>query len=69
MAEQFIAPNATFESILSALSSYFLVDSDDACLRWIRKTMRRNDLREKMNRWRKEWQGFVEDGSAPNRVT
>lgn len=68
-AEEFTGPAASFESILSSLSSYFLVDSDDLLLRWIRKALRKADLRTKMAAWRVEWQGFVADGSAPRRVT
>ncbi|KAL8287518.1 hypothetical protein RQP46_003376 [Phenoliferia psychrophenolica] len=67
--EDFTNPDASFESILSSLSSYFLVSSDDAILRWIRKALRRADLRLKIKDWREEWQGFVKDGSAPRRVT
>lgn len=67
--EQFTASNASFESILSALSSYFLVESEDALLRWIRKVMRRTELRRQITGWREEWQGFVKDGSAESRTT
>ncbi|KAK4699309.1 hypothetical protein P7C70_g6952, partial [Phenoliferia sp. Uapishka_3] len=67
--DDFASPDASFESILSTLSSYFLVDSDDALLRWIRKALREKNLRTKMEGWRKEWRGFVEDGSADKRVT
>lgn len=69
MIDQFTAANASFESILSALSSYFLVESDDALLRWIRKILRREDLRKKMKEWRLEWKGFVQDGSWSKRTT
>ncbi|ORY87450.1 rab-GTPase-TBC domain-domain-containing protein [Leucosporidium creatinivorum] len=67
--KQFTAPDASFESILSVLSSYFFVESDDALLRWIRKTLRMKDLRNKITGWRKEWKGFVADGSASRKVT
>jgi hypothetical protein len=66
---QFTAADASFESILSSLSSYFFVESDDALLRWIRKTLRMKDVRGKIQDWRREWQGFVKDGSAQRRVT
>ncbi|GAA5861048.1 hypothetical protein JCM1840_003062 [Sporobolomyces johnsonii] len=66
---EFTAASASFESILSSLSSYFFVESDDALLRWIRKTLRLRGLREKMNAWRIEWRGFVADGSSARRVT
>lgn len=67
--EEFTASNASFESILSALTSYFLVDSDDALLLWIRKLSLRKDLRRKMVVWRREWQGYVADGSSESRLT
>ncbi|GAA6005608.1 TBC domain-containing protein [Rhodotorula paludigena] len=52
----FTASSASFESIVSSLSAYFLVESDDALLRWIRKTLRIKGLRDKMKSWRAEWQ-------------
>ncbi|SGY13701.1 BQ5605_C010g05949 [Microbotryum silenes-dioicae] len=67
--DSFTLPSASFESILSTLSSYFFVESDDGLLRWIRKTLRLKGVRQKMCDWRVEWQGFVEDGSADRRVT
>lgn len=56
VADDFTGPSASFESIVSSLSAYFLVESDDALLRWIRKTLRIKGLRDKMNSWRAEWQ-------------
>ncbi|KAI5479155.1 GTPase activating protein [Pseudohyphozyma bogoriensis] len=67
--DQFAPPKATFESILSTLSSYFIVEDDDALMRWIRKTLRRKDLRKKMAAWREEWKGFVREGTASRLVT
>ncbi|GAA5891792.1 hypothetical protein JCM6882_006209 [Rhodosporidiobolus microsporus] len=66
---EFASPSASFESILSLLSSYFFVESDDALLRWIRKTLRLKGLRDKMAGWRKEWQGFVADGTSAGKTT
>lgn len=68
-ADDFTSANASFESILSRLSSYFFVESDDALLRWIRKTLRLKGLREKMKAWRTEWQGFVRDGTSEGRLS
>lgn len=67
--DDFTGPDASFESILSRLSSYFYVESDDALLRWIRKTLRVKGLREKMKAWRTEWQGFVRDGTSEGRIS
>ncbi|GAA5867012.1 hypothetical protein JCM8547_008408 [Rhodosporidiobolus lusitaniae] len=66
---EFISPSASFESVLTRLSSFFFVESDDALLRWIRKTLRLKGLRSKMNDWRREWQGFVRDGTSAGKVT
>ena len=66
---QFTSTTASFESVLSILSSYFFVESDDALLRWIRKTLRMKDVRAKMRLWRAEWQGFVRDGTANQHMT
>ncbi|BGP49011.1 hypothetical protein JCM10450v2_004890 [Rhodotorula kratochvilovae] len=52
---EFTAPSASFEDIQTTLSGYFFVESDDALLRWIRKTLRLKGLREKMRAWRAEW--------------
>ncbi|GAA6002874.1 hypothetical protein JCM10207_001877 [Rhodosporidiobolus poonsookiae] len=65
----FTSPSSSFESILSRLSSYFFVESDDALLRWIRKTIRTKAIKDKMTAWRKEWQGFVADGTSGSKVT
>ncbi|GAA5836676.1 hypothetical protein JCM11251_002694 [Rhodosporidiobolus azoricus] len=65
---EFSSPSASFESILSLLSSYFFVESDDALLRWIRKTLRLKGLKQKMSGWRKEWQGFVADGTSGSKM-
>ncbi|TNY19413.1 rab-GTPase-TBC domain-containing protein [Rhodotorula diobovata] len=52
---EFTAPNASFESILTTLGGYFFVESDDALLRWLRKTLRLKGLRDKMRMWRDEY--------------
>ncbi|GAA6032529.1 hypothetical protein JCM8097_004801 [Rhodosporidiobolus ruineniae] len=67
--QDFTSPSASFESILSRLSSYFFVESDDALLRWIRKTLRLKGLRGRMSAWREEWRGFVRDGTSGDKVT
>lgn len=55
LADEFTAPNASFESILTTLGGYFFVESDDALLRWLRKTLRLKGLRDKMRMWRDEY--------------
>ncbi|GAA5890532.1 hypothetical protein JCM8208_004904 [Rhodotorula glutinis] len=52
---EFTTPNASFESILTTLGGYFFVESDDALLRWVRKTLRLKGLRDKVKTWRAEY--------------
>ncbi|KAH8917642.1 RabGAP/TBC [Atractiella rhizophila] len=67
--EQFVSEDASFESILSMLSSFFVIEDEDSFLRWIRKLLQMKVLRAKMDEWRTEWKGFVESGEARNRMT
>ncbi|KAM0752967.1 RabGAP/TBC [Meredithblackwellia eburnea MCA 4105] len=62
-------PNADFETILSSLSSFFIIEDDDSLMRWVRKVFYRDDMSKKLALWRLEWRGFVVDGSASKRVT
>ncbi|KAM0789326.1 hypothetical protein ACM66B_000162 [Microbotryomycetes sp. NB124-2] len=52
---QFTSADASFEDILSMLSSYFEVESNDALMRWIRKTLRMKGIRQRLAQWRAEW--------------
>ena len=63
-ADLLSAPNATFESILSLLSSYFVAEDDDALLRWIRKMYHQPGLKGRMGAWRQEWHGLVREGKS-----
>ncbi|OCF37837.1 GTPase activating protein [Kwoniella heveanensis BCC8398] len=58
------SPQATFESILSLLSSYFVAEDEDAFMRWIRKVLNQKPVREKMDAWRTEWAGLVREGKS-----
>lgn len=58
------APTATFESILSLLSSYFVAEDEDKLMRWIRRMLRSPGVREKMDGWRQEWSGLVREGKT-----
>ncbi|ORY35439.1 putative GTPase activating protein [Naematelia encephala] len=58
------APTATFESILSLLSSYFVAEDEDALMRWIRKMINSPGMRDKISMWRKEWLGLVQQGKS-----
>ncbi|WWC90808.1 uncharacterized protein L201_005745 [Kwoniella dendrophila CBS 6074] len=56
------SPKATFESILSLLSSYFVIEDEDSLMRWIRKVINQSDIRTKMNQWRLDWHELVKQG-------
>jgi hypothetical protein len=55
---------ATFESILSLLSSYFVAEDEDALLRWIQKTLDQPGFRERLNGWRVDWHKLVKEGKS-----
>ncbi|WVR07432.1 hypothetical protein IAU60_004473 [Kwoniella sp. DSM 27419] len=58
------APNATFESILSLLSSYFVAEDEDVLMRWIRKMINQQGVKAKMDGWRVEWARLVKEGKS-----
>ena len=58
------APTATFESILSHLSSYFVAEDDDVLMRWIRKMINQPGMRDMIGRWRRDWLKMVEEGKS-----
>ncbi|WVW85735.1 hypothetical protein I302_107773 [Kwoniella bestiolae CBS 10118] len=58
------SPKATFESILSLLSSYFVAEDEDALMRWIRKVVGQPETKNKMTFWREEWKSLVEHGKS-----
>ncbi|KAL7413329.1 rab-GTPase-TBC domain-containing protein [Mrakia frigida] len=53
---------ASFETILSLLSSFFIPEDDDAFMAWVQATLALKGLRGKMDQWRGEWRGFVTEG-------
>jgi len=62
------APGATFESILSLLSSYYVPEDEDAMLQWMRKMLWTSGTRERIAFWRREWRGFVERGEEGDKL-
>ncbi|WWD18988.1 hypothetical protein CI109_103445 [Kwoniella shandongensis] len=58
------AKNATFESILSLLSSYFVAEDEDVMMRWIRKMLNQPGTKTKMDAWRAEWHVLVKEGKS-----
>jgi len=60
--DNLLSPRASFESILSLLSSFFVMENEDEFMGWIRKAMRNRQLRRDIDRWREEWKEKVKNG-------
>ncbi len=58
------AAEATFESILSLLSSYFVIEDEDVLMRWVQKMLHQPGVVERMNGWRRDWAQLVEQGKS-----
>ncbi|KAL7423424.1 hypothetical protein Q5752_001004 [Cryptotrichosporon argae] len=58
------APTANFESILSLLSSFYVVEDEDRMLRWMRKLLWAKSTRARVAAWRDEWRALVRDGKS-----
>jgi hypothetical protein len=58
LQENLSSREASFETILSLLSSFFVPDDDDGFLRWIHATLALKGIRERMDGWRTEWRSF-----------
>jgi hypothetical protein len=56
------APTATFESILSLLSSYFVAEDEDKLMRWIKRMIHQPGIKQRMDGWRAEWQSLIREG-------
>jgi hypothetical protein len=54
--------SATFETILSLLSSFFVPEDDDVLLEWIEKVMSDKKTRANMQQWRADWRQLVATG-------
>lgn len=60
--EHIVAPGATFESILSLLSSFFVPADEDALLAWMARTLADTKLRQSIAEWRATWAVLVKEG-------
>ena len=60
--DQITSSSASFETILSLLSSFFLPEDDDVLLNWIGIVMGNSKIRTKMRQWRQEWKQLVTSG-------
>ncbi|KAI0726919.1 RabGAP/TBC [Fomitopsis betulina] len=54
--------SASFETVLSLLSSFFVPEDENALLSWIEKVISDKKLRTNMLQWRRDWQRLVETG-------
>lgn len=54
-------PKADFESILSALSGFHIVEDEDAMCRWMRKLIEQPGLKQRLAGWRQEWREGKKD--------
>ncbi|SPO28919.1 related to GYP5 - GTPase-activating protein for Ypt Proteins [Ustilago trichophora] len=59
-----LQPRADFETILSALSSFFVPEDDDALLFWVKNALARKDVRSTIRSAREEYRRKVESGEA-----
>ncbi|THG98954.1 hypothetical protein EW145_g7345 [Phellinidium pouzarii] len=67
LKDHLTASQASFETMLSLLSSFFVPEDEDALLKWIERALDDKKLRADMVQWRQQWQRLVadkKDGSA-----
>jgi USP6 N-terminal-like protein len=60
--DHILSKTASFETILSLLSSFFIPESDDLLLSWIFNVMRDDKVRREMDSSRDVWHDLVERG-------
>lgn len=51
-----------FENILGLLSSFFVVEDEDALVGWVGGVLGDKGVRAQLKTWRTEWKGLVEEG-------
>lgn len=59
-----LGEKADFETVLSALSSYFVPEDDDGLMFWVQEAMGRKDIRQTIRKAREEFQAKVKSGKA-----
>ena len=67
LTDYITSSSATFETILSLLSSFFVPEDDNALLGWVEKVMSDKKTRDSMQQWRADWRQLVatgQDGKA-----
>ncbi|KAL5533665.1 hypothetical protein ACEPAG_125 [Sanghuangporus baumii] len=61
LRDHLTSAQASFETVLSLLSSFFVPEDEDALLQWVERALGDKKLRAEMNRWRAEWRGLVRE--------
>ena len=56
------AKSATFETILSLLSSFFVPQDEDSLVHWVGQMLGDKKLRSNMVRWKADWRDLVASG-------
>jgi hypothetical protein len=64
--DNLLSSQASFGLILSLLSSFFVVENEDALVEWVRKAMR--NCRD-MDLWREEWKEKVKNGEEKDALS
>ena len=54
--------SATFETILSLLSSFFVPEDENALLLWISKTLGDKKMKRNIAKWKADWHALVVSG-------
>ncbi|KAG8876702.1 hypothetical protein FRB97_003997 [Tulasnella sp. 331] len=62
LREHLASAQATFETILSLLSSFYVAESEDVLLTWMSKALGDKKLRAHMVKWRVDWGELVKSG-------
>lgn len=62
MIDYLASSQASFETILSLLSSFFVPEDEDALLMWIQSTLENKKIRAEMVKWRSQWKDLVKNG-------
>ncbi|KIY50475.1 RabGAP/TBC, partial [Fistulina hepatica ATCC 64428] len=64
--EYITSSNASFETILSLLSSFFVPENEDAFMHWIERTLGNRKIRTLFGEWRREWRTMVSEKREGN---
>ncbi|KAG9077411.1 hypothetical protein FRC06_008923 [Ceratobasidium sp. 370] len=66
LKDQLSAGQANFETILSLLSSTFVLEDEDEFLRWMERLLTDQRVRDEMDGWRADWGRLVAEGKSGN---